>query len=148
MPFALRASAHLIWSWLSRPVSVLSSAKMTPLVGCAMHKSGKPFPSERYTPGRTWWGVGWKMSHEFILAMCSTLSCHRRSEASCIGGIVKLLFELSVYCHEPATFFSKKGKLFSHVACTVAVGVAVEFGFTVGVVPLPIEAIGHHFLPA
>jgi hypothetical protein len=61
-----------------------------------------------------------------------------------MGGIVKLLFELSVDLHEPATFFSKKGKLFSHVACTVTVGVAIEFGFTVGVVPLTVEAVGHH----
>jgi len=65
------------------------------------------------------------MSQPFILAICSTLSWNRRSEASCIGGIVKLLFELSVDLHEPATFLCDNGELLSHVACTVAVRVAV-----------------------
>ena len=48
--------------------------------------------------------------------------------------------------HEPATFLNDNGKLLSHVAYTVAVRVAVQFRFTVGVVVLPIEAIRHHFL--
>ena len=61
-----------------------------------------------------------------------------RSDASPIGGIVKLLFELSVHLHEPATFLNDDGELFCHVAYTVAIGVAVHFGFTVGVVVVPI----------
>jgi hypothetical protein len=44
-----------------------------------------------------------------------------RSDASPIGGIVKLLFELSVHLHEPATFLNDNGELLSHVAYTVAV---------------------------
>ena len=65
-----------------------------------------------------------------------------------MGGIVELLYELSVDCHKPATFLNDNGKLFSHVAYTVAGRVVVQFCFTVGVVVLPIEAVGHHFLLA
>ena len=89
---------------------------MQPLVGCAMQRSGNPLPSERHTPGRTILGEAWKISQPFILAICSTLSWKRRSDASCIGGIVKLLFELSVYCHEPATFLCENAELRNHVA--------------------------------
>ena len=69
------------------------------------------------------------------------------SDASVMGGIVELLYELSVDCHEPATFFCEHCALFCHVAYTVTPRVAVQFGFTVGVVVLPIQAVGHHFLP-
>ena len=69
-----------------------------------MQRSGKPLPSDLYTPGLTWCGEAWKQSQPFILAMCSTLSWNRRSDASCIGGTVKLRFQGSVYLHEPATF--------------------------------------------
>ena len=123
-----------------------NSAMMNPLVLWANTRSGKPLPSERHTPGLTKWGDAWKISQPFILAICSTLSWNRRSDASCIGGIVKLLFELSVHLHEPATFLSEYCALFSHVAYAVAVGVAVEFGFAVGVVVVPIQAVRHHFL--
>jgi hypothetical protein len=78
------------------------------------------------------------MSQPFILAICSTLSWNRRSEASPIGGIVKLLFQGSIDLHEPATFLNDNGELLSHVAYAIAVGVAVEFRFTIGVVPLSV----------
>ena len=68
------------------------------------------------------------------------------SDASVMGGIVKLLFELSVDCHEPATFLCEHCALFCHVAYAVALRVAVQFCFTVGVVVVPIQAVGHHFL--
>jgi hypothetical protein len=42
-----------------------------------------------------------------------------------MGGTVKLLLELSVDLHEPATFLCDNGELLSHVACTVAVRVGV-----------------------
>ncbi len=70
------------------------------------------------------------------------------SDASVMGGIVELLYELSVDCHEPATFLSQHAELLSHVAYTVTIRVCVEFCFTVGVVVVPIQAVGHHFLPA
>ena len=124
----------------------LSSAMMNPLVRWHKVRSGNPLPSERHTPGLTRWGDAWKMSQPFILAICSTLSWKRRSDASCIGGTVKLLFELSVHLHEPATFLNNNGKLFCHVAYTITSRVAVQFGFTVGVVVVPIEAVRHHFL--
>ena len=89
---------------------------MQPLVGCAMQRSGNPLPSERHTPGRTILGEAWKMSQPFILAICSTLSWKRRSDASCIGGIVKLLFELSVDGHKPFAFLRQNVELFDHVA--------------------------------
>ena len=38
--------------------------------------------------------------------------------------------------------------MLGHVAYTVAVRVAVEFGCAVWVVVVPIEAVGHHFLLA
>ena len=63
-----------------------------------------------------------------------------------MGGIVELLFELSVDCHEPATFLCEHCALFCHVAYAVALRVAVQFCFTVGVVVVPIQAVGHHFL--
>jgi len=72
-------------------------------------------PSDLNTPGLTWCGEAWKMSHPFILAICSTLSWNRRSEASCIGGIVELLFQLSVDCHEPFAFLRQNAELFQHV---------------------------------
>ncbi len=65
-----------------------------------------------------------------------------------MGGIVELLYKLSVYCHEPATFLCKHAELLSHVAYTVTIRVAVEFCFTIGVVVVPIQAVGHHFLLA
>ena len=55
-----------------------------------------------------------------------------------MGGIVELLFELSVDSHEAATFLCEDADLFCHVAWTVAFRVAVEFGFAVGVVPLTV----------
>ena len=103
----------------------LSSAIMKPLVRWHKVRSGNPLPSERHTPGLTRWGDAWKMSQPFILAICSTLSWNRRSDASPIGGIVKLLFELSVHLHEPAAFLYDNGKLFGHVAYAVAFRVAV-----------------------
>jgi hypothetical protein len=75
------------------------------------------------------------MSQPFILAICSTLSWKRRSEASCIGGIVKLLFQGSIDLHEPATFFNDDGELFCHVAYTVTVRVVVSCGCAVWVMP-------------
>jgi hypothetical protein len=65
-----------------------------------------------------------------------------------MGGTVKLLLELSVDLHEPATFLCEHAELFCHVACTITVGVCVECRFTVWVVVVPIQAVGHHFLPA
>lgn len=123
-----------------------NSAMMKPLVRCTMQRSGNPLPSDLKTPGLTWCGDAWKMSQPFILAICSTLSWKRRSDASPIGGIIKLLLQLSVHLHEPATFLYYHAELFGHVAYTAAFRVAVKFRFTVGVVPLPIEAVRHHFL--
>ena len=65
-----------------------------------------------------------------------------------MAGIVKLLFELSVDSHEAATFLCEDADLFCHVGWTLAFRVAVEFRFTVGVVVLPIQAVGNHFFPA
>jgi hypothetical protein len=45
-----------------------------------------------------------------------TWSWKMASEASVMGGTVELLFELSVDCHEPATFLCDNGELLSHVA--------------------------------
>ena len=124
----------------------LSSAMMNPLVRWHKTRSGNPLPSERHTPGLTKWGDAWKMSQPFILAICSTLSWNRRSLASCIGGIVKLLLQLSVHLHEPATFLSEHCALFGHVAYTVTLRVKVCCGCAVWVMPCTVTAIGHHFL--
>ena len=67
-----------------------------------------------------------------------TDSCQSFSDASFMGGIVKLLFELSVDSHEAATFLCEDADLFRHVGWTLASRVAVEFGLAVGVVPLTV----------
>ena len=121
---------------------------MNPLVRWHKTRSGNPLPSERHTPGLTKWGDAWKISHEFIFAICSTLSWNRRSLASCIGGIVKLLLQLSVHLHEPATFLSEHCALFGHVAYTVTLRVKVCCGCAVWVMPCTVTAVGHHFLLA
>ena len=78
------------------------------------------------------------MNQPCILAMRITWSWKMASLASVMGGTVKLLFELSVDPHESATFLCDNGELLCHVAYTVAVGVAVQFRFAVGVVVVPI----------
>ena len=55
-----------------------------------------------------------------------------------MGGTVKLRFQCSVDLHKTFTFLNKHAELFCHVAYTVTVRVAVEFGFTVGVMPLSV----------
>ena len=61
-----------------------------------------------------------------------------------MGGTVELLFELSVDSHEAATFLCEDADLFCHVGWTLAFRVAVEFGFAVGVVVVPVQAVGNH----
>jgi hypothetical protein len=64
-----------------------------------------------------------------------TWSWKMASEASVMGGTVKLLLELSVDLHEPATFLNDNGELFSHVAYTVTVRVVVSCGCAIWVMP-------------
>ena len=65
-----------------------------------------------------------------------------------MGGIVELLYELSVYLHESATFLCKHAELFCHEAYTVTFRVEVSCGCAIWVMPGTVEAVGHHFLLA
>jgi hypothetical protein len=64
-----------------------------------------------------------------------TWSWNMASDASVMGGIIELLYQLSIDCHEPATFLNDNGELFGHVAYTVAVRVKVCCGCAIWVMP-------------
>jgi len=65
-----------------------------------------------------------------------------------MGGIVELLYELSVDCHESFAFLRENAELFYHVAYTITFRVIVSCGCAIWVMPGTVEAVGHHFLPA